>query len=298
MRKGINKFDLRDDEWMMVEDEFLQTAELFTRHLHLREYDRLKEIVQTKKDIVRPVVMSAKPSEERQMQMRAEKKTKSQKKALKDAFSSSGKADIEDYLGAPKRATSSKRTPASPIHSDRAQGGSGKQRKAETHDTDSDDLDALSRATHPKQTISDIPFVKPALPSQRLISTSRIAPERAQRKARESTFDFLDGYSSKRPSSPTTSTPRSNLLKLPKLPECDHHPSPADQSITCLMTTICRKGLLSQKNKQNGWLNDKQRGIRRGMKRSGSLLALMIYPLSYFDMLCLVIGYDAQDSFE
>ncbi len=49
MRTGVSKFDLWDDEWMMVEDEFLETAKLFTRHLHIAEYDRLKETIEAKK---------------------------------------------------------------------------------------------------------------------------------------------------------------------------------------------------------------------------------------------------------
>jgi hypothetical protein len=40
MKEGIGA----DDDWMMVEDEFLSTATLFTRHLHHAEYVRLRKL--------------------------------------------------------------------------------------------------------------------------------------------------------------------------------------------------------------------------------------------------------------
>lgn len=207
MRKGVGKFDLRDDEWYMVEDEFLQTAELFTRHLHLREYERLKEIVQYKKDIVRPVVASAKPSEERQIQIQTEKKTKTQKAALEDVFGSSGKGNIDDYLGAPKRATIPKDN-----HT--------KQRKPEISDSDSEDLDNLPKPTVPKRSTSDAPFVKPAPPSKpRTPAPPPVpTPDKSPRKRRQSTFSF-DDYSHDPPSSPPAAPPTSNTrLTSPQKP--------------------------------------------------------------------------------
>ncbi|KAF8532912.1 hypothetical protein BDD12DRAFT_901206 [Trichophaea hybrida] len=33
---------LDDDRWVMVEDEFLSTAQLFTRYVHRKEYERLR----------------------------------------------------------------------------------------------------------------------------------------------------------------------------------------------------------------------------------------------------------------
>jgi hypothetical protein len=36
-----------DDIWIMVEDEFLQTARKFTQHLHHQEYQRLKKLART-----------------------------------------------------------------------------------------------------------------------------------------------------------------------------------------------------------------------------------------------------------
>jgi len=39
----------QDDKWVMVEDEFLETAKLFTRHLHHAEYQRLKLLAKERK---------------------------------------------------------------------------------------------------------------------------------------------------------------------------------------------------------------------------------------------------------
>ncbi|PVI08558.1 hypothetical protein DM02DRAFT_607946 [Periconia macrospinosa] len=85
MDSGVNKFDLRDDEWIMVEDEFLQTAKLFTRHLHLAEYERMKSTIDEKKsNISRPVVLNATPSSKGKFALKAEEQTKAQQRALED----------------------------------------------------------------------------------------------------------------------------------------------------------------------------------------------------------------------
>jgi hypothetical protein len=89
MYKGISKFDLRDDEYMMVEDEFLETAKLFTRHLHIAEYERLKEIIENKKkeaEVARPVVANAKRSDEGAMREKAKVQEQKQKKAIREVF--------------------------------------------------------------------------------------------------------------------------------------------------------------------------------------------------------------------
>jgi hypothetical protein len=62
MHKGVDKFHLHDDEWMMVEDEFMETAKLFTKHLHLAQYETMREEIAKKKSILRPVVSSETPS--------------------------------------------------------------------------------------------------------------------------------------------------------------------------------------------------------------------------------------------
>ena len=56
MRPGLEQ----DDIWVMVEDEFLSTAHLYTSHLHKAEYLRLKKLARaqnasTIQNIARPV---------------------------------------------------------------------------------------------------------------------------------------------------------------------------------------------------------------------------------------------------
>ncbi|KAL9089393.1 MAG: hypothetical protein Q9165_005714 [Trypethelium subeluteriae] len=56
MRDG----SMADDAWIMVEDEFLQTAKLYTQHLHHAEYQRLKSQAKAQKasaiqSLIRPV---------------------------------------------------------------------------------------------------------------------------------------------------------------------------------------------------------------------------------------------------
>ncbi|KAF2034977.1 hypothetical protein EK21DRAFT_55675 [Setomelanomma holmii] len=98
MRTGISKFDLRDDEWMMVEDEFLETAKLFTRHLHIAEYKKLKERIEAKKKqvgVARPVVAGEKMSFEGGMKEKAKAQEKKQQKAIRDVFVS--RHDEDDF---------------------------------------------------------------------------------------------------------------------------------------------------------------------------------------------------------
>jgi hypothetical protein len=45
-----------DDGWMMVEDELLTTARLFTAHLHHAEYQRLKGLARSRPPDARPTV--------------------------------------------------------------------------------------------------------------------------------------------------------------------------------------------------------------------------------------------------
>ncbi|KAF2743139.1 hypothetical protein M011DRAFT_521834 [Sporormia fimetaria CBS 119925] len=149
MRAGVNKFDLRDDEWMMVEDELLETAKLFTRHLHVAEYDRLKEMIQTKKDIERPVVANATPSVDRQTQLKARKQTQVQRAALKDVLSFGG---LDDVLAKPD-----------PKHASRsAKVAIG----SKSGPSDSDDLDAPIQSRHPSRTTT-ASFAKPEIPTKK-----------------------------------------------------------------------------------------------------------------------------------
>lgn len=54
-QEGIRPGYDADDIWMMTEDEFLETAKLFTRDLHKAEYDRL---VQEAKDFEKKKVLN------------------------------------------------------------------------------------------------------------------------------------------------------------------------------------------------------------------------------------------------
>lgn len=197
MRKGVSKFDLRDDEWMMVEDEFLETAKLFTRHLHIAEYDKLKESIEAKKkeaEAARPVVAGAKRSVEGMMKERAKVQENKQKKAIRDVFASQG--DLSEDERASYRSRSSKHPAA---------GAKSQSTVNKPGDTDSDDLDAprppKPKASAPvfepaprsqpaaRQISKPAPssFAKPALPS-----TTAARPR--ARASRMKPFDMLDEY--------------------------------------------------------------------------------------------------------
>ena len=131
MRKALNKNDFRDDGWMMVEDEFLQTAKLFTRHLHLAEYERLrKELRASKgKEVVRPVVASAKPNIEYQLKTKARNQ---RKKVASEQSKAAKEEDVSNDLDAPGRPAPSKKLQASyPEVKQRCQGAA--QSQALTH---------------------------------------------------------------------------------------------------------------------------------------------------------------------
>lgn len=83
MRKGVSKFDLRDDEWMMVEDEFLETAKTFTRHLRIADYEIIKEQMEQKKkqaEIMRPILPGSSLSAGYSIKQRKRAQKKWQKK--------------------------------------------------------------------------------------------------------------------------------------------------------------------------------------------------------------------------
>lgn len=202
MDKCVDRFDLRDDEWMMVEDEFLQTAKLFTRHLHLAEYERLKKKIQIKKEVERPTVPSVKPSQERQIQLKAEKQARAQKKALQDV------SNIHDYLGPPKRASPSKWPSSSFSSSVRSHSATPsrtaihplpKQPLLNSSESDGDDLDAVQRPPKPSQASTYSTRESFAKPSPQPKSKSL-----ASRPNRTATFDFLDEPSPTKPSQTST----------------------------------------------------------------------------------------------
>lgn len=223
MRKGASRFDLRDDEWMMVEDEFLDTAKLFTRHLHIAEYDKLKERIEAKKneevEAARPVVQGAGMSVEGKTKEKAKAQEKRQRQAIPDVFASQSDDDNEgnehdEVVGQPK-AMSSYWPPTVPATKLLKQ----PPKQSTAHEPDSDDLDALrlpkrtnngptptpirhlgsasSRAPgqdsalrpHEESAGSTSIFAKPKIP------TSIVKPRTAaSRRNRATPFDMLDDY--------------------------------------------------------------------------------------------------------
>jgi hypothetical protein len=210
MFTGVDKFDLRDDEWMMVEDELLQTAKLFTRHLHLAEYETLKTKMEElrKEAAPRPVSSNVKPSVEGHFKRKAQEQAKRQKKAIRELVStrdSDSEGGEEPQRVAPNRSTSSF-LPARQLTTAKAPATSGPLSTTRapatlrpvhtsggiSHDiaSDSDDLDAPKRLPIKKNSImsskataDDVPaqkpevFVKPATPSK-----TQNKPARGQRR--------------------------------------------------------------------------------------------------------------------
>jgi hypothetical protein len=237
MRKGASKFDLRDDEWMMVEDEFLETAKLFTRHLHIAEYEKLKEVIEAKKkdrvQAIRPVVVGGKMSVDGAMKKKAEMKEKRQREAIRDVFATQSNENNEFRQTASSFASQVPSiNPKHPLI------------PATPHHTDTDDLDAsrslfqkpssrpivlkpkatsaLSCSLGQKSTSPPVPtqdstasFAKPTLPTTRpraIIS----------RRSRATPFDMLDDYvlrmnghgDCSTPAKPTTApTPMKAVIK-------------------------------------------------------------------------------------
>lgn len=187
MRKGT-KYDLRDDEWMMVEDEFLETAKLFTRHLHIAEYEKLKEQIQAKKkeqlETLRPTATDAAFSAEGQIKKWVKRQEKKQQRAIRDVFASQDSSEEEMTRDLPKRLHDTGRTMSKqPI------------RPPDVHDSDSNNLDAspkyknLPSKTNTPTTTSASTFIKPALPT----ATTR-PHTTTSRRSRATPFDMLDDY--------------------------------------------------------------------------------------------------------
>lgn len=230
MRKGVSKFDLRDDEWMMVEDEFLDTAKLFTKHLHIAEYDRLKETIEAKKRelaLARPVVAGAERSAEGALRAKAKAQEIRQKQAIRDVFASQGDSSEDDISSDRRRLNQTASTTVQP---------QPRLFSKVPSDTDSDDLDArrlpkakptaAASASKPTAPIPKptTPIAKPTAPSSppRVPNptTSTFArpalppapkPSRPRPNASRMTpFDMLDEYTPPPPSSARTqaSTPQ------------------------------------------------------------------------------------------
>ncbi|KAI4945945.1 hypothetical protein J4E91_007386 [Alternaria rosae] len=210
MHKSLSKFDLRDDEWMMVEDEFLETAKLFTRHLHIAEYEKLKAIIEEKKkeaaEVTRSVVANAKRSTSGEMKEKARVQELKQKRAIRDVFMSQENED--DQQG---RAALSSRSSLTSSWASRRIATTSKY-AAQDSDNDSEDLDAPRPSAKPVSRTTTTPtpvrnssaakgqksasspapnprpphpiFAKPAPPTPAAKSRSRII--------RATPFDMLD----------------------------------------------------------------------------------------------------------
>ena len=137
MRTALSRFDLGDDEWMMVENELLETAKLFTHHLHLEEYEILQESIERKKKGInflpaaaRPVVVGAGLSAEGALTKRAKVQNERQRRAFRDVFTSRN----EDNESQPSACTEVAGMPSKTLASG---------------DTDSNDLDMPLRPPRP-----------------------------------------------------------------------------------------------------------------------------------------------------
>jgi hypothetical protein len=133
MRMAVSRFDLRDDEWRMVEDDLLETAKLFTHHLRVEDYKMIEQGIEAKKKgiatgpaAVRPVVAGATLSAEVTLKEKARVQSEKQRRAFRDVFTS---RDEDDEHTASARTQAAGRPSVIPASSD----------------TDSDDLDAPLR---------------------------------------------------------------------------------------------------------------------------------------------------------
>jgi hypothetical protein len=133
MRMALSRFDLRDDEWMMVENELLETANLFTHHLHMAEYKIIQQNIEQKKKRIdtgpmaaRSVVVGAGLSAEGALKERVRVQDERQRRAFRDVFAP---RDEDDEPQSPARTEVVEIPSITPASSD----------------TDSDDLDAPLR---------------------------------------------------------------------------------------------------------------------------------------------------------
>jgi hypothetical protein len=201
MRTAVSRFDLRDDEWMMVEDDLLETAKLFTHHLRVEDYKIIEQGIEAKKKgiatnpaAVRHVVAGATLSAEGTLKEKVRVQSEKQRRAFRDVFTS---RDEDDEHQASARTQVAERPSVIPASSD----------------TDSDDLDAPLR---PSRSVAQRPatldprsstppmsmpigpqaaqrprsaFVKP-------IPASRISAPRLKNSSghRAMPFDMLDDY--------------------------------------------------------------------------------------------------------
>ncbi len=97
MRPGWDE----DDGYIMVEDEFLATAQLYTKHLHHAEYQRLKNLARTRQtqisetDTNRPVSTTIMRDELRRKKT-AESRSRKINAGLDPLLSDGGRKPKED----------------------------------------------------------------------------------------------------------------------------------------------------------------------------------------------------------
>lgn len=107
MREGFTQ----DDIWMMVEDEFLSTAQMFTQHIHHAEYVRLKKLAKSRgqstlQALDRPTDGRTAQSTATKLRLEAEEKARKAKAGVK-AMIGGGESDEEeedDYMLDPQLA--------------------------------------------------------------------------------------------------------------------------------------------------------------------------------------------------
>ncbi|RAR07101.1 hypothetical protein DDE82_003043 [Stemphylium lycopersici] len=231
MHEGVTRWDLRDDRWMMVEDEFLETAKLFTRHLHIAEYGKLKEMIDAKKkgaEVARPVVANAKMSTSGAMKEKAKVQEQRQKRAIRDVFASQDDDEEEHGQATTSIRTTHGKTPLSTSGLRRAPSAVVKQPPTSNvaPDSDSEDLDApqhpaksaskptpakiSSTPDTPKAALSPAPNTNIATPTFAKPAPPRPAAKSRSRISRATPFDMLDEWvpSKPQPSSPKASPDR------------------------------------------------------------------------------------------
>lgn len=96
----------QDDRYRMVEDEFLHTAQLFTTHLHRREYHRLRALARTQsaaaiREIERPVVGITTSTARRRKE--AVKRGAKQRKVLQDGDAPWMGTSLQGLMESPRK---------------------------------------------------------------------------------------------------------------------------------------------------------------------------------------------------
>jgi hypothetical protein len=227
MRNALTKYDLCDDEWMMVEDELLQTAKSFTRHLHLAEYERLKQDLQTRKVVVRPVIANAKPSEEGKLRMRIEAQRKAQRKALEEVAEATSEESGDD-LDAPVRASFSLQhisTTRQKAASTPSMKNMAPPARTTRHAPASN---PPSTTPNPSRSIQSIFTQKPQARKEADAQTSNNKPSSnpPKRPAKTSLFSLLDDLDTPFPSTSTSKPPAQSSHKPSSSPKNNNIPTP------------------------------------------------------------------------